>query len=93
MDNPVINQMRESRQLRLARFKQKGAEVYATFDKNERTVVQFGMFPHDKMLQAQAELAQEFALTDDTIDLQEIARELAVAIMDAANAGPDKLVV
>lgn len=33
----------------------KAQDMWATFDKNEQTAVRFGMFPHDKMLAAEAE--------------------------------------
>lgn len=95
--NAVIEKMREERRLRQTRIKQKGTAVYATFTKDERTLVQFGMFPHDKMLQADKELANDFFVVEgrepDVEEKRELSKDLAVAIMDAANAGPDKMVV
>ena len=68
--------------------------MYDTFDKSERTLVRFGMFPADKMKQLDDEL---LALAADGVfpmyDKCDLARLSAVGIMDAANAGPDKLVV
>ena len=76
------------------RIKQFAAKVYSTFTKDERLLVQFGMFPKEKMEAAQADLAAEFEQSDDQpFDLCELSRLLAVGIMDAANAGKDKMVV
>ena len=36
-------------------YKQKASEVWQGMNKNEKTGVRFGMFPHDKMMAAQAE--------------------------------------
>lgn len=92
--NPVIARLREARKTMEAIVTQKAIATYATFDKNERLVVQFGMFPHDKMLKAQGELIAEFTLADgEEPDSREISRLLAVGIMDCANRGPDKMVV
>ena len=75
------------------RIKQKAVEVYASFTQQERRVVQFGMLPMQKTETAQAELIAEFQAADGRkTDSRDISRLLAVAIMDAANAGPDKMV-
>lgn len=74
-------------------IKQKGLAVYQTFTENERTAVRFGLLPAAKVNQAFAEL---LALREDLAVFQDhtdVARLLALAIMDAANAGPDPLVV
>jgi hypothetical protein len=74
--------------------KNRAAEVYATFDKNERTACRFGMFPAAKMEAAQAQMLEEcIAVGNDQRELDDIPRLLAVGIMDAANAGPDKVIV
>jgi len=89
-----IRRRREARNLAETRIKQFAAEVYSTFDENERLLVQFGMFPHDKMLKAEAELLAEFEACDgQPFDSRDLSRLLAVGIMDAANAGKDKMVV
>jgi hypothetical protein len=76
------------------RIKQKAIEVYGTFTPQERTVVRFGMLPAGKTERADAELMAEFEATDGVKpNPVELARLLAVALMDVANAGPDKLVV
>lgn len=97
MECDVINRLREERRLRELRIKQKAAQVYATFNKDERMLVRFGMFPHDKMVQADKELIAEWTEHEgqppDSEDLRDISRLLAVGIMDSANAGPDKMVV
>jgi hypothetical protein len=87
---PTIEELRDSRKLADTLIKQKAIELYATFDKNERTGVRFGMFPAKKMEKAFAELAavMEYPRYDNT----DISRLLAVGIMDAANAGPDKMI-
>ena len=36
-------------------YKQKASEVWQGMNKNEKTGVRFGMFPHDRMMAAQAE--------------------------------------
>jgi len=89
----TIAQHREIRRLAELRIKQKGKQVYDTFTPKERTVVQFGMLPGEKTRQAEAELLAEEAIHDGPYDSSDICRLLAVAIMDAANAGPDKMVV
>ena len=90
----VIASIRARRISQELRIKQKAIALYATFTKNERTVTSFGMFPHDKMVAAQAELVAEFLANEDHApDPGEIARLLAVGVMDAANAGPNGLVV
>lgn len=93
-DNPVIARLREQRQTLNAMIAQRAKEAYDTFDKNERTVLQFGMFPHDKMRTAQSALIAELTEHDgEEPDHVEIARLLAVAIMDCANRGTQPLVV
>lgn len=82
-----------ARKLQQVRIAQKAAEVYAAFDKNQRAGVRFGMFPREPMEKAQAELFVEFTQADGTpANPSDLARELAVAIMDAANRGPDKMI-
>lgn len=75
-------------------IKLKAANLYATFDKSERTLVQFGMFPAAKMKHLDNEL---LAMKADGLfpmfDGCDLSRLSAVGVMDAANAGPDKLVV
>jgi hypothetical protein len=73
------------------RCKEKGRQLYGTFVGMERTMVQLGMFPGAKMEAAQAELMAEFA--EDTLDPRDAGRWLAVGVMDAADAGPEPLVV
>ncbi len=90
--NEVIDRIRAARKQIEVRIKQKAIEVYGTFTPNERLVVRFGMMPSEKVLQAKAELLTEFVFDKD-FDPADMPRLLAVAIMDAANAGPDKMVV
>ena len=70
--------------------KQRGRECYATFTKDERTLVQFGMFPADKATACDAACVKELTLADgdepDERDRVDIARWTAVGMMDAANA-------
>jgi hypothetical protein len=94
VNNPVIERLREARRTLELRIKQKAVAVYATFDQSERTIMRIGMFPAQKMQQAQQELIAELTLCDgEPPDSSEVSRMLAVGIMDAANAGADKLVV
>lgn len=71
------------------------AVLYATFDKNERVAVRFGMLPAEKTQVIDRELLRmkreegQFEMFDEC----RLASLLAVAVMDAANAGPDKMVV
>ena len=93
-DCPTIRKRQEERTAAELLIKQKAADLYATFNESERTLVRFGMFPAEKMKQLDDELlalaAQGVFPTFDKCDL---ARLSAVGVMDAANAGPDKLVV
>jgi hypothetical protein len=90
----IIARRREERKLLQAVIAQKAEATYATFDKNERTVLRFGMLPAGKMLKATAELIAELTLADgEPPDEREVSKDFAVAIMDVANRGPDKLVV
>jgi hypothetical protein len=90
---PTIDERLEARRLALLGVKHKAASLYATFDGNERTAVRFGMFPARKMQAAEAELLAEEAAAGAVLSKSEISRELALGVMDAANAGPDRLVV
>lgn len=87
---PTIEEYREARKQANLLIQQKAANLYATFDKNERTGVRFGMFPAKPMQQAEAELLA--TLDYPRYDKCDIARLLSVAIMDAANKGPDKMI-
>jgi hypothetical protein len=80
----------ESRKQADLLIKQKGLLLYQTFTEQERLIVRFGLFPGEKMSTAHREL---MALNLETYDESDISRLLAVAVMDAANAGPGKLVV
>jgi hypothetical protein len=93
-DNPVIQRLRDERHQAELLIKQKAAESYKTYTKDERLLVRFGMFPAGKMKALDAELL-EMAAQDlfPMFDSQDLARLSAVGVMDAANAGPDKLVV
>jgi hypothetical protein len=55
-------------------IKEKAAELWQGMTANERAGVRFGLFPHDKMMAAQAEIDQERP------------QDLAVALMDCATA-------
>ena len=91
---PPIERLRDSYAQAEWLIKQKAAALYATFDKSERTLVRFGMFPADKMRKLDEELSAMKAQGDfPMFDKRDLARLSAVGIMDAANAGPDKLVV
>jgi hypothetical protein len=93
MSDP-IQRLREARKAAELRIKPFAAKVYGTFDDNERLLVRFGMFPREKMEAAEAELAAEFEESDGRpFDSRDLSRLLAVGIMDAANAGEDKMVV
>jgi hypothetical protein len=91
----TIEEHREARRTADLLIKQLAAKSYATYTKSERTCVQFGMFPAEKM---QA-LDNELKLLAETLDVfpmydhSDLCRLAAVGVMDAANAGPDKLVV
>jgi len=94
-DTEKVKSHREIRKLIELRIKQVGVELYDTFDKNERTCVQFGMFPAVKIQPAEAALMQEMVAggSAEHMEARDIGRLLAVAIMDAANAGSAKMVV
>lgn len=73
-------QRTESRQLNQACAKQKAAELWATFDANEQKLVRFGMFPHDKMQRAEAELIES------EVSAREAGYLLSVALMEIAES-------
>lgn len=89
----VIDRKRDAYKQTQTRIKQIGAQTYNTFTKDERLVVQFGMFPHDKMIAADKALKAEMEIIGVEEDARDLSRWLTVAIMDAANAGPQKMVV
>lgn len=71
------------------RIKQVAAEVYASFDANERAGVSFGMFPAGKMQAAQAKLLEEAKATEEKrLRPADISRLLAVELMKEANRTP-----
>lgn len=75
-------------------IKGQAAAMYMTFNESERTLVQFGMFPADKMKQLDAALQSDKELgMFPMYDKSDLYRLAAVGIMDAANAGKDKMVV
>jgi hypothetical protein len=78
------------------RCKQEGVTVYATMDKNERLIVRFGMFPRKKMEDAEKVLlAEEMQATGKAVEPRvrcDIGRWLAVGVMQAANAGAEKMI-
>lgn len=55
-DCAPIKRLREDRQQAELLIKQKASALHATFNKSERTLVRFGMFPADKMNQLDDEL-------------------------------------
>ena len=72
-----------------------GAKLYATFGGMERGLVRFGMFPAAKMEAAHAELLamKQHLEIFDGWESRDLTNRLAVAVFDAANAGPEKVVV
>ena len=88
-----IQKLRRERREAETLIRQKGAALYATFDKDDRTLVRFGMFPAGKMKQLDDEL---LAMKADgffpQFDKSDLSRLSAVAIMDAANAGKEKMI-
>ena len=93
-DCAPIQRLREERREADAVIRAKATALYATFDKNERGLVRFGMFPADKMKRLDDELlAMQADGAFPMYDRRDLTRLSAVAIMDAANEGPDKMVV
>jgi hypothetical protein len=76
-------------------IKSMAAASYATYTANERTAVRFGMFPAEKMqaLESDLKFLAESLDLFPMYDATDLARLAAVGVMDAANAGPDTLVV
>jgi hypothetical protein len=77
------------------RIRQEAEALYQTCDANERRLVQFGMLPAAKAQAADQKLLAEFltcagrpATPREQCDF---TRLLAVAVMDAANRGPDQV--
>jgi hypothetical protein len=90
----TIEQLRDERQQAEAVIKQKGAELYATFSEDERAMMRFGLHPHAKTVAAEkALMAMKAEGAFPMFDDMDLSRLLSVAVMDAANAGPDKMVV
>jgi hypothetical protein len=88
---------RELRQLTELRIKQFASKLYDTFTDSEKTLVQFGMLPHDKAKCGEEELIMELTDNGTTeigggLDIRDVGRLLAVGCMDAANAGSKKMV-
>ncbi len=77
--------------------KARGMALYGTFTPQERRILQFGMHPAEKMRQAQAEMVVAFTQDEGRPPSQrevvDLSRWLAVGCMEAADAGPDKMVV
>jgi len=80
-------------------FTQRGQELYDTYDKNERTMLQLGMQPAVKTGEAVDKLTKELLqISDDPnigggYTIGDITRLLTLAVFDAANRGNQKLVV
>ena len=90
----TIHELRTARREAEAVIKRKGEELYATFSKDERTMLRFGLHPAGKTQAADKELlAMKASGVFPMFSESDLSRLLAVAVMDAANAGPDKLVV
>jgi hypothetical protein len=87
---PTIEELHDARRQADLLIQQKAAAVYASFDKNERTCVRFGMFPAVKRRPAETELLA--MLDNPRYNAVDVARLLSVAIMDAANKGPEKMI-
>ena len=90
--------MNDSRQLLETLIKQRGQELYDTYDENERCMVQIGMQPANKVIPFEEKLILE--LTSDGneeigggYNVGDITRLLCVAVMDAANRGNQKMIV
>lgn len=90
----AIADLRDARQQAEAVIQQKGTELYATFTQDERDMLRFGLHPHGKTEAADQELLKmKAAGAFPMFSEMDLSRMLAVAVMDAANAGPDKMVV
>ena len=86
MQDDVTDRMREAHTLRLLRIKQFAAQLWATFDTNEKGFVRFGMFPDGKMRAAEKALAAEFELCgQNSRESSELGKDLCVALMDCAS--------
>lgn len=93
-----IAKRREYRKTIETLIKLRGQELYDTYTDDERTLVQFGMQPAEKIQPATDNLILE--LTDNGqseigggLDIGDVSRLLCVAVMDAANRGNKKMVV
>lgn len=90
--------MQDERKLIDSLIKVRGQELYDTYDGNERAMVAFGMQPAVKVIPFQEKLELELTC-DGTSEigggygLGDVTRLLAVAVMDAANRGSQKMVV
>lgn len=56
------------------------ARAWITFTKNERNLVRFGLFPHDRTEKIEAEVREQTGLARD------VTRLVACALMDCAKA-------
>jgi hypothetical protein len=79
-------------------IKQRGQELYDTYDENERCMVQIGMQPAVKVIPFEEKLTLELTSNGEEeigggYDVGDITRLLCVAVMDAANRGKQKMVV
>lgn len=76
MTNDVIDRLRTDRELEEAKITAAARLLWQGFTKDEKTLVRFGMFPAEKMREAEKQLTH----------IREYTRLLAVALMDCAKA-------
>jgi hypothetical protein len=79
-------------------IKVRGQELYDTYDENEKRIVSFGVLPIIKFDQFKNRLLLELTCDGTSeigggYNLGDVTRLLAVAVMDAANRGSQKMVV
>ncbi len=84
---------RESYRLGELLIKQAGHKLFESMDENERTILRFGMLPHDKTRAAEKALLESCPDLLEDFDMRDIGRIMAVAAMDACNASGNPMVV
>lgn len=84
---------RESYKVGELLIKQAGHKLFESMDEDERTILRFGMLPHDKTSAAEKALLESCPDLLEDFDMRDIGRIMAVAAMDACNASGKPMVV
>jgi len=101
MAKPIEEQLADRAEIRNVTellIRQRGKDLYESLTKDERTLVQFGMFPAKKTSAMNDAVIMELTENGQCkigggLDVSDVSRLIAVGCMDGANAGSQKMVV